>query len=62
MGYPYCDSSRVRFQIIRVLSRLPDRSMLGLHDDGKLAIDQSRQKYKQSYFSMEVAKLVTQPF
>jgi len=30
LGYPYCDSSRVRFQIISVLSRLPERSMLGL--------------------------------
>ena len=29
LGYPKCVSSRVRFQIIRVLSRLPERSMLG---------------------------------
>lgn len=36
LGYPYCDSSRVRFQTISVLSRLADRSMLGLRtEEGK---------------------------
>lgn len=47
--------------MIRVLSREPDRSMLGLsHCKSK----ESRwfTFSVQSYFSMEVAKLVTQPF
>jgi hypothetical protein len=30
LGYPYEVSSRVRFQMMRVLSREPERSMFGL--------------------------------
>lgn len=48
--------------MIRVLSREPDRSMLGLERDQSVdGLEVSRALYP-TYFSMEVAKLVTQPF
>lgn len=54
--------------MIRVLSRLPERSMLGLHGPGQQ--DGATAWFfffvfffsSRSYFSIEVAKLVTQPF
>jgi hypothetical protein len=47
--------------MIKVLSRLPDRSMFGLHRN-QLRLLEDNVELPVAYFSIEVAKLVTQPF
>lgn len=61
-GYPYAVSSRVKFQMIRDLSRLADRSIFGLIACQKLMHSFITVGiFFYPYFSSDVAKLVTQP-